>query len=161
MLPHQHRITKYDPARRNSAGHYTKPEWTSYSDIGREFDGVTLTKEDYLKVEAAYLATVMSFHAEAGFPEIRASGVECHAEGPCPAEGAVVSHAELEAVCRSLLREACWCRLEGRDFFIHFGYDYYMYIGTDSKCRRSLMQARRLGLFPEPFVSPYHSVPEW
>ncbi|RYD25669.1 MAG: hypothetical protein EOP86_27010 [Verrucomicrobiaceae bacterium] len=160
MLRHQHRITKYDPTCRNSAGHYTKPEWISYSDIGRAYEGVTLTEEAYLKTESAYLATVLSFHAEAGFPEIRALGVECHAAVPCPAEGAVVTHVELEAVCRSLLREAYWCRLEGADFFIHFGYDYYMYIGTGPKCRGSLMLARRLGLFPEPFVSPYHADPE-
>jgi hypothetical protein len=36
---------------------------------------------------------------------------------------------EVELLARLILREKLWCKLESKDMFVHFGYDYYMYIG--------------------------------
>jgi hypothetical protein len=33
-------------------------------------------------------------------------------------------------IIRRILREEFWCRLEGGQGFIHFAWDYYMYIGV-------------------------------
>jgi hypothetical protein len=33
-------------------------------------------------------------------------------------------------IIRRILREEFWCRLEGSKGFVHFGWDYYMYIGV-------------------------------
>ena len=38
---------------RDSAGAYTRDEWTSFGDIGRSFDGVELTRGEYERVEDA------------------------------------------------------------------------------------------------------------
>jgi hypothetical protein len=50
-------IVKYKPQYYKD-GIYTKNEWISVSDIGSSFDGEVLTKEEYLRVEAAYVDTV-------------------------------------------------------------------------------------------------------
>jgi hypothetical protein len=52
------RITKYNPIYRNSSGHYLKDEWTCSSEIGRCFNGKTLTLEEYVKMEEAYILTI-------------------------------------------------------------------------------------------------------
>jgi hypothetical protein len=53
------------------------------------------------------------------------------------------------------LREEFWCRLETEDRFLHFGYDYYMYVGVKTTCSASITFAREVGLFVEQFDSPY------
>jgi hypothetical protein len=54
------------------------------------------------------------------------------------------------------LRSLIWCKLEepGR-FFIHFGHDYYMYIGSESPSPASIDYAGQICLFVEPMTSPY------
>ncbi|KAL0630393.1 hypothetical protein Q9L58_010761 [Maublancomyces gigas] len=55
----EYRITKYDPAVRREGKQYT--EWTSVSDVGTAFDGVTLTRSAYEEVESAYIAAATAF----------------------------------------------------------------------------------------------------
>lgn len=41
-------------------------------------------------------------------------------------------------------------------FYIHVGWDYYVYVGSDRPCDRSVKLARQLGLFiHQPFESPH------
>lgn len=54
-----------------------------------------------------------------------------------------------------ILREEFWCRLEGGESFIHFGWDYYMYIGVPHPCPTARARAAELGLYVEEFASPY------
>ena len=42
----EYRITKYNPANRID-GIYITEEWTSFSDIGKIFDGTKLTQTEY------------------------------------------------------------------------------------------------------------------
>jgi hypothetical protein len=45
-------------------------------------------------------------------------------------QGAVLGLGDIERICRLNLREALWCKLEDEGGqFVHFGWDYYMYIG--------------------------------
>ena len=55
------RITKYDPKYRDSRGAFLKNDWISFSEVGDIFEGKKLTIEDYLKVENAYVASVILF----------------------------------------------------------------------------------------------------
>jgi hypothetical protein len=156
---HQYRVTKYNPALRNSAGAYTNDEWTSFSDVGRSGGAVVLTEEDYLRAESAYIDIAKKFLAEDCCPALRAVGVENRGDfAEAPIEGALVSEGDLPAVCRSILREKFWCRLEDDDRFIHFGYDYYMYVGVKSECVTSIAAAASLGLFVERLDSPYFEI---
>jgi hypothetical protein len=153
---HQYRVTKFDPANRNEAGNYTADEWYLHCQIGDTFDGVLLTEDEYLRVEDAYIATALRFHSDAGQPDIFAISVEDNRKLGAPAEGSLITSNQLPALCRAMLRGDYWCRIEGRDFFIHFGYDFYMYIGACAATEHTLDFARSEGLFPEPFASPYH-----
>lgn len=58
----QYRVTKYNPAFRID-GKYTRNEWTSISDIGKNYDGETFTLSAYEKVESHY---TLSVHVSAG-----------------------------------------------------------------------------------------------
>jgi len=45
----------------------------------------------------------------------------------------------LADVCRLVLREILWCKLESPNgFYIHFGYDYYMYFGSPVSSQRAI-----------------------
>jgi hypothetical protein len=156
---HQYRVTKFDPAFRDASGAYTKEEWTSFRDIGQPKGGVTLTEEDYVCTESAYIDVAQKFIAEDGGPALRVVGVENSAgRARPPIEGEVVSERDLAAVCRSILREEFWCRLEAGGRFLHFGYDYYMYVGVKSACPASVAAAVASGLFVERFQSPYFEI---
>lgn len=59
---------------------------------------------------------------------------------------------------RTMLRDhGAWCRLEAEErFFVHIGYDQYMYLGSDRSCARAVARTRALGLFPRRReISPY------
>ncbi|MDC4204578.1 MAG: hypothetical protein MPW14_07475 [Candidatus Manganitrophus sp.] len=69
----QFRITKYNPKYRDALGVYTKKEWTSYSDIGKN-----VTKEEYETIETAYIETAIGFLKEQEIVELRVVGLEDH-----------------------------------------------------------------------------------
>jgi hypothetical protein len=152
----EYRVTKYDPAFRDRVGRYLREEWTSFGDIGQSFGGVVLTCEEYLRVEDDHIETVSAFLREAGCGNLVAVGVENHRSCPAaPAEGDRLAGPRLEDAIRQLLRAEFWCRLEGDDCFLHFGCDYYLYVGVPSPCPQACLLASRSGLFVEEFASPY------
>ncbi|MGV9381072.1 RNA-binding protein [Nonomuraea sp. NPDC003707] len=161
---HAYQITKYDPSDRNEHGHYVGPE-----DVN----------SDHGPVEAAYLASVAAFAQEtsvtcltirepavSGFVNF---GVEPPIEGHGLAglfppdltgyhDGAQVPVAVALELVRAMLRDnGAWCRLEVEDrFFIHVGYDQYVYVGSALPCSRAVTFTRERGLFAEPISrSPY------
>ncbi|MNU82239.1 hypothetical protein D3C71_719170 [compost metagenome] len=150
----EYRVTKYDPRIRNSGGTYS--EWTSVSDIGKSFDGVPLTSSEYQRVESTYIASALAFLREAGVPSLTVRALENHSDATVVlADGDVVSLEQVSAILPQVLREKFWCKLEGLDSFIHVGYDYYMYVGVPVDCPKAEQLAANLGLFVEPFQSPY------
>ena len=72
----EYRVTKYNPAFRDSSGAYTGKEWISFGDIGRSFDGVKLTAEAYERVEDAYVAAAIAFLCESAVPHLAVRGLE-------------------------------------------------------------------------------------
>jgi hypothetical protein len=151
------RVTKYDPAHRDARGAYTRDEWTSVGDIGRTVAGAVLTESEYQRVEDAYTAAAVAYLREAGLAAVMVSGLENHASASLPfAEGSRLGLSEAGAVVRRLLREEFWCRLEGDGAFVHVGWDFYLYIGVPRPCPDAQELARQLGLFVEPFPSPYN-----
>jgi hypothetical protein len=150
------RVTKYDPAHRDRLGAYTRDEWTSVSHIGRAFASVVLTEAEYRRVEDAYATAAVAFLREAGVPALAVAGLENYEEISLPfTEGSPLDPGEVDEVIRRVLREEFWCRLEGAGAFVHLGYDYYMYVGVPRPCPGAEALARQLGLFVEPFRSPY------
>lgn len=151
------RVTKYDPDHRDRRGAYTRDEWTSVGDIGRAFAGVVLTEAEYRLVEDAYATAAVAFLREAGVQSLAVAGLENHAAVPLAfTDGSSLDLAEVGEVVRRVLQEEFWCRLEGAVAFVHVGYDYYMYVGVPVACPIAAALAGQLGLFVEPFRSPYH-----
>jgi hypothetical protein len=154
---HHYRVTKYDPALRDDRGAYTGNDWTMFDQIGETFDGVRLTLSTYLDVEARHLVTMASFLEESGTSFVMAEDVENHNQTFRVSEGARLSQVEVNNVVRQMLRGEGWCRLTDNDrFYIHAGWDYYLYVGTQQPCERSVALAESKGLFVDrDFPSPY------
>ena len=150
-------MTKYDPAHFGDHGYF----------------GPEDSRSDHGPLEAAYLAAVEAFAADTGVtgltirePEVGGFvnfGLEPHVEdnglaGLFPPDltgyhdGAWVPLSTGVELVRAMLRSSgAWCRLEvdGR-FFVHIGYDQYMYIGSSEPCDDAVVRVRALGLFAEP-----------
>ena len=151
----QYRVTKYNPAFRNPNGAYQRDEWISYDEIGTSFEGKILTLEDYEAVESAYIASALNFLRESGIKCLRVDSLENHGATFPFSECSLLSLDQIGAAARPILRGEFWCRFESEASFLHFGYDYYMYVGVPILCPESIALATRMGLFVEDFCSPY------
>ncbi|MER6951285.1 ATP-grasp domain-containing protein [Nonomuraea sp. NPDC000554] len=137
------RVCKYDPALRDAHGAFRGDDWTSISDVGQTFDGVTLTRDRYDAVEAAHLRAVELLARESG---VRRLTVRHPERGP--AEGTEVPLEEALEIVRAMLREDLWCRLEdGRRFSVEAGYDYCLHVTSSEPCFAAVERIHRLGLF--------------
>lgn len=157
---YQYRITKYDPAYRDGRGAFTRNDWTSRSDIGRTFEGTVLTEEAYLNVESAYLFAINAFLTEAEVPHLKVEALENHGHTRLPKyvrKGGSLSVPQVVRLARFCLRELAWARLSGDEAFVHFGRDFYVYVGVSRPCLASVQEVLTRGLFVESFASPYHT----
>lgn len=150
----QYRITKYNPIYRMN-GIYTKDEWISMYDVGKMYDGKTFTFEEYLTVEKSYLNVIKKILQEVNIKRVRIKqGENMYSKLN---NSVLCSQEEVLLVARGCLREEFWCKLVSKDFFVHFGYDYYMYIGANIEEKHISEIARENGLFSELIQqSPYY-----
>lgn len=154
---HEYRVTKFDPGHRDSKGFFLRDDWTSFSQIGTELSAGVLTLEEYERVESCYVLTATEYLQEAGIQWLKVNGLE----NPQKRKLSIVEDQTLPVeqcagLFRDILREKYWCRfVHLESAFVHFGYDYYMYLGVPHACPNAEHAAIGRGLFPEPFVSPY------
>ena len=160
---YQYRVTKYDPQYRDSSGAFKHDDWIDVSDISKTFDGVELTPQRYVAVENAYVEAALALLTEAGAETLTIDSLEKHRGYHTSALSLVDGHAcsllEIADIIRLNLRSLIWCRLVRNDAFLHFGHDYYMYVGVPTECLDSIDFATRSGLFVESFGSPYLALP--
>ncbi|WP_338596360.1 hypothetical protein [Saccharopolyspora sp. SCSIO 74807] len=156
---HQYKITKYDPELYGAGGAYEGDDWTSMSEIGKEFDGAILTHSDYRRTESAYLEAIRLLASSSGVSSLEVRDLEVDEDsGVSVREGGLVTIDQGLELCRMMLREGpVWCKLEnGERFYVHVGYDYYMYIGSSGNDASEISEIRESGLFvTENFPSPY------
>lgn len=167
----EYRVTKYNPEFRNDYGHYTgagwnptvriddgppftKVEWTMFKEIGGTFSGVVFTREEYDRVEDGYVQVAVTFLRESGESSMRVAGIEKRGRLVDFDNGGVLQLARIGEIIRPTLREEIYCRLEGNDSFIHFGWDFYMYIGVPHPCPGAEARAAELRLYVEECASP-------
>ena len=164
-----YRITKYNPIYRDSNGVYTNEEWTAVSDVGTQYSGTVFTFGDYLRYENAYISAIRITMKLNAVTQLQLSGLEKKHTIDCPdileqscieyigkiSNGDFVDYSNIDFCIRLMLREMMWGKLVSRNMFIHFGYDYYMYIGSCEKLNTGLDTISSLGLFLEKMVSPY------
>lgn len=154
----EYRVTKYNPRLRDPQGAFVGDDWTSVSQVGQSFGGIALTEQEYRRVEQAYVEVALAFLNECGVVALRVKGLENPRREPLTLdEGILLSAEQLPDVMGRILREQFWCRLEAEIAFVHFGWDYYMYVGVPHRCVAAERKATALGLYVEEFVSPYHN----
>ncbi|MFD2115631.1 hypothetical protein ACFSTH_11655 [Paenibacillus yanchengensis] len=165
-----YKITKYNPT---NSGNYD--EWTSISDVGQEFSGVVFTIEEYLRVEEYYVNAITRIMKCIGISGLFVSDLHKDYETPKItlhhniytqqmkqlygeiSENQFVSNQDLQDLCKMILRELIGLRLVFEDkMFVHFGYDYYMYIGVNNVCMDAIDSIQASGLFVEECESPYY-----
>ena len=148
----EYRVTKYNPEKRNEMGHYTDDEeWTDFSEVGTK-----VSLEEYLNIESAYINLAIDFMKYSGVSFLKVVGLEDYKNKNKLKENESISVDTLESILRSILRNEFWCRLESKNGFIHFGWDYYMYIGVSKVNELAISHTKERGLFVEEFISPYH-----
>ncbi|MEK9197203.1 DUF7683 domain-containing protein [Ureibacillus sp. FSL E2-3493] len=174
-MKYQWRITKYNPVFRNRDGSYMADEWTSASDIGNAFSGKEFTLNEYLEVENAYVASVMEYLRESQLTSLRVVQLQIHHElfldktSPLYedtfnlpiVEDSVIHEKDIPTICKMILRDYIHCHFVSMgQFFVHFGWDYYMYIGSNQPCNNAIQFAQNNKLFVEEYPSPYYLVEE-
>jgi hypothetical protein len=164
-------ITKYNPIFRNDLGHFTRDEWISYSDIGREYDGIILSKEEYLRVENLYINAVFVILEHFNADSILVSHIFKGSETKPEPErfhryndfDLYDSFIKLEKGNHLNIKEdiSDILKLRLREYIleleliidgipgteIHFGFDYYMYLKTNKGVKRLTKKIDNLGLF--------------
>ncbi|NHN34686.1 hypothetical protein [Paenibacillus agricola] len=80
IIVYSWRITKYDPDQRDEDGHYLHDEWTSFSDIGKEFNGEKLDYYSYFRVEMQYVNVILAFKEYLGLSHLKVKELELYEE---------------------------------------------------------------------------------
>lgn len=162
------RVTKYNPIHRDDSGSYkTKDEWTSYSEIGSK-----VSEQEYLETEEKYIIAVLYFMKEMNVDKLYLNDLELHSDGVVEQNassflsaiwlGKRVSKQEIKELIKLTLRESIWCRLSyKKQFSVHFGYDYYMYIGAANDCPKASRKVKKSGLFVEEFSLQDYRILDW
>jgi hypothetical protein len=173
QIKYQWRVTKYNPDFRNEKGYYTlTDEWTCPSEIGKIINGREFTLNEYLQVESAYVKAVINIIEESGLNSLRILQLskwdiseedrtttlfEKEFDELILKEDLFVNKNEICLICKMVLRNFLDCQLYFKDkFFVHFGWDYYMYIGSFENCISAIKVAQNNGLFVEKIQSPYY-----
>ena len=160
------RVTKYNPLHREDGANspYTVDTWTQVEDLQES----KVSVEEYKKVEDSYVNACMLFAKDTGLDTVKvvdfindmdSSEVLIEHKLDLPDrrdELEEIPVEELADLVRKNLRGILYCKIEGENsFYIHFGYDFYMYIGSEFSCESAINLVEESGLFVEKFVSPY------
>jgi len=166
---YQWRITKYNPENRDKNDVYKKNEWTSVSDIGKKFENNEFTFEKYLFYENAYIGAIINIIRENNVEMFKIdtlekyeyinyndfSELESKKYFKSLRKDMLIPKQKIKQVAQFALRNIIWCRLVSEEMFIHFGYDYYMYIGSTRLSEETLKKIKNNQLFVEERISPY------
>ena len=158
-----YRITKYNPEFRDENGFYKKDEWTSISDIGKKFNKIILTKEEYKKTENNYIDAIYEILREKDIKKLKVYDLEINKKNLSELladEKDIIKEInndkylalkKSEKIIRLVLREMLWCKFcsELKDIKIEFGYDYYMYVECSKIKESTINIINKKGLFVE------------
>lgn len=164
------RITKYDPKKRNTQGWFLEDTWISYGDIGSLYQGEVLTYDEYVRVENLYVDAILQFMKCLNISYLQIKDLENSDRINFDSfadkaevmfvntikENDFLSSEQVAIAAKLILREYFWCKLISKhNMFVHFGYDYYMFIGSRLECKDAVQKIRQSGLYVESFESPY------
>lgn len=161
----QWRVSKYDPAHRDSRGWYLKDEWTSVSDIGRTFADGVLTLESYLEAESRYLTFVHRLMNALSVPHMMVRRAGRHRSESRVGPGLplrlrnkdVLSRPQVIEAIRDSLRDRFWCQLVyKRRLWMEVGFDFYLHFACDQLDLEELriLAGNVLDVQPFPWIEP-------
>lgn len=169
-----YRISKYNPSNSHEDYYFYNDEWSSFQDVGEKMDSIVLTLDEYKKVETAYIDTIIDLMDSNGISNLTINeieknnqNIELKIEDELSADevenlfknlrnGLTIEKDTVKKVCRLILRGYLWCKLEyKKNFYLHFGYDYYMYVGIPNDGRDNMSEVRNRGLYINEMKSPY------
>ena len=171
-------IVKYAPENYDERGIYRKDEWTSSSDIGEIYDGKPFTREEYLEAEDKYVQAVIRGMELAGCSFLTVEYLSIYRDkremkrftpkdpkDPLHEQnkalydmflsikdGMRIHISQIEKAVRLILREFMDCDLTNKkkDFYVRFGFDYYMYFNSNiDKCILK-KEIEKIGLYFNP-----------
>lgn len=171
----KYRITKYDPQNRNTQGEYLFDHWTEISDVGKILEGQLITEVEYLRIERDYINAVLeilkdqkqeylrlvSFNKKRfeeslkinlseWFHELSFENIELF-------EDKKINIKEIPTVIKLNLRGYLDTTIEIIDkYYIQFGNDFYMYVGTPDLSQKAIAKINSTSVFIEEFQSPYY-----
>lgn len=120
-----------------------------------------------MRTESDYINAITTFMVEMGLNKIYLNDLEMWSDEVIGQNassflrkmwvGKAVTAQEVRELARLTLRNVIWCKLSyKKEFFVHFGYDYYMYIGAIKDCSNAQEKVQDTGLYVENFNSPYY-----
>ena len=173
---YKYRISKYNSSFRDNDGRYLKEEWTAISDIGKTFDGVKLSVEEYKKIEDSYIKAIRLVMNYVGTQfltidkVIRSFSNEKFEELFITTEYRHLYTSEIldtyhsvrdkenlneeriDQFCRLLLREDIGAKVFYQNKMkVFIGYDYLMGMHTSKSLENLIPEIEELGLYVEEF----------
>lgn len=169
---YSYKITKYCFKNKDKAEKEVFNEWTSISDIGKIYNGKKFLYEEYIKTENNYIETILMFIKLNNVKYMMVDDLEKHTNRTIVYDKydfqieklikkvqnkMKINIRDINLLSRAILRERIWAKLYFNDeLYIHFGYDYYMYIGSKLEPKKEIEQIKKFGLDIEPMISPYN-----
>ncbi|WP_206392428.1 hypothetical protein [Cytobacillus horneckiae] len=122
--------------------------------------------EEYENVETAYIDTIMKFLEVNNIKSLRILNMTYIDKDPVLYDKGLdnlqlkndqeVSVEHIRLISKMVLRGFIYCNFICTDFFVHFGDEYYMFIGTNNYQEEPLKFAEEQNLFVEEMVSPFY-----
>jgi hypothetical protein len=152
QLPFSWRLSRYEPALRTRDSEWES--WTAHSDIGKTFNGIPLTLEEYLRVEDLYLDGATRFAIDAAAEVFEVVYVGHKDERFGVSAGQRLARSDLGPIVRANLRGDLECALLAASgtLQIEFGFDLYMRVASSFACERAVAATAGAGLYVEPDV---------
>lgn len=144
-------IVKYPPEGYDENGVYCRDEWTDFSDIGKSFNGVLLTKEAYMEIENRYIECAVEIMEASKCTYLTIGYVKNYKNKGCRYKDRVNKEL-VRDVLRDILRNKVWCVLVNlkHKVQIDFGWDYYMHVicPLEENRLRHIVESHNLYLNP-------------
>lgn len=168
-----YQITKYNPENRDKLGRYCVEEWTSISDIGKNYGEKVFDINTYIATEDSYINAItmlMKYHdtkllyvrgleKNFNFSDLKIYIKKFptqYAEGIIELfnsveEDSKLDYSNIQLMCRLILREHLWSELYSKEkhFIVTFGYDYYMRVDCPEIQGKILKDIHNEGLYVE------------
>lgn len=150
-----YRTTKFDPAKRNELGHFPldNKEWTDFED----YSDPNYNFENYMLTENAYIYTIYYFIQKNKAENFQLYKVVKNCK-ITKNSNLIKDRLFIEYICRDNLRVVTnnGCKIRSQNMCIHFGWDYYMFIGSNKKINKEIIEFGGIKIYIEPIdKSPY------